>query len=655
MQDGRAPATEFRSDINALRAIAVLAVVFFHFGVPGFAGGFAGVDVFFVIAGYLITGQIVQRCASGRFSLRSFYLNRLRRIFPALALVCVVWLLWAWHHVLPRDLTYQARHAAAALFFVSNQAFAGERGYFDPTAFSKPLLHTWSLSVEAQFYLFLPLVLLALQRLQRWLRAPLRSALTVTALAVALVASLAWCILLSRATPGAAFYLLLTRAWELLAGGLLALWQRQRTPPPALANAGAVLALSVLLGSLCLLNESLAWPGYWTVLPVSAAVLFLAMQDAPLLRALLRLRPLQWLGDISYSLYLWHWPLLLYLRDYEATRGHALQPAELLALMVMSLLTAAASWKWIELPTRFQRQRWTDARLLTGALATALLFLAVGATVVATQGAPRRLPDYVQRANDAIFLNTPRDECFREGDSSKRAPEPFCTMGATAGTTAPSLVLWGDSHANQYLSAVSAAAAALGRQGLIATQSGCSAAQTSTTDSTPAQRSCRAFNRQVRTLIDSTPAIRTVVLGRFWGPADGGSVAANLALVRDLVAHGKQVVLVGPLPYPDYDVPHAWSVEQIRAGHAVDAVTLDAADQHAVQAMNAALMAGLHDAVQAGQAAYIDMFDRLCDARQCRLVEGGQSNFRDNAHLSEYAARQTMPLFTAALSSLHAR
>jgi hypothetical protein len=280
-----------------------------------------------------------------------------------------------------------------------------------------------------------------------------------------------------------------------------------------------------------------------------------------------------------------------------------------------------------------------------------LAFLCVGVAIVVSHGAPERLPSYVRRATDAIFVNTPRDECFRRGDSTKDAKEQFCSFGdAQAG--APTVVLWGDSHANQYLTAVTQAANALGMQGLIATQSGCSAAQAPRENPTPSQVACERFNQEVLQMLAQTPSLHTVVLGRFWGPSNAGNVPANVDMVRKLVQSGKKVILVGPLPYPGFNVPYEWSTRQIKAGHGIETVNLPRASQDGVVAMNDLLADGLRQNTLDRNTVYIDVFQQLCDATTCRLVENGSSNFRDDSHLSEVGAQKMTAAFQAAFETL---
>ena len=633
----------FRPDINAMRAMAVVAVVLFHFGVPGMAGGFAGVDVFFVISGFLIGGQIVQACDAGTFSFRRFYTARLRRIYPMLALVVLLCLVWGWFYSLPRDYVRAARHAAAAMFFVSNQAFAGERGYFDASALGKPLLHTWSLSVEGQFYGFLPLLLWALARWRRgWLSATC---------GLLLLASLLWCIWHGQADLGGGFYLLTARAWELLAGVLLASLAL-RAPAPVWANAAGGLALLLLLVAFVWPHPGTAWPGYWTLVPVAGAVLLIAAQRPPALRRVLEWRPLQWLGDVSYSLYLWHWPFLVCMQRLVLERQRPLQALEITLLLLASLVCAGASYRWIERPVRLGVHWWSGRRVAAFSAGTALGVFAIGLAIVASHGAPVRLPDYVQRATEAVHLNTPRDECFRNGASRKAASEDYCRFGAR-GVASPSVLLWGDSHANQYLTAVSEAATEAGLTGLIATQSGCSARLPGATGTTPERVACDAFNQQVWDLLVASPAITTVVIGKYWGTQDEGNRARMSALVGALLAHDKRVVLVGPLPAPGYDVPDVWSASQIKAGHAIDDVSVPRATQASVLAMNDALRETLAPWVAQHRVVYVEPFGHFCNATQCAVVQGGHSLYRDDSHISERTAQGFQPEFLAAFRWLN--
>ena len=638
----RPASPDFRPDINGLRAIAVIAVLLFHLGVPGVAGGFAGVDVFFVISGYLIGGQLLDSLATGSFSFASFYIARLRRIYPALLPVCVAALVWGWHNSLPTDYIKAVRHAAGALFFCSNLLFSAELGYFDASAHTKPLLHTWSLAVEGQFYFLFPV---ALKVLHRW-----RPSKIVAATGLALTASLVYCLLSSHPDNDKLFYALLARAWELLAGAVLA-GLRLNRPSPTRGNCLGILGLLLIAASFHWATPGDIWPGAEALIPIAGTVLVIAAQNPYWVNRLLNLAVVQYVGSISYSLYLWHWSLLVFYRRSAASLERPLQPFEIISLIAVSLLCAVASYHWIEKPTRWSGGFWTNKRIVTGAALGALASFGFGLFVVAEHGAPVRLPAYVQRASQAVFLKTPRDECFRQGDSSKVAKVAFCDFGAADAPTT-SVLLWGDSHANQYLTAITTAANQRGLRGLIATQSACSARLRPIKTSNPRLQTCNQFNAEVLGLIRQSPELNTIILGKYWGPRDAASVAEMAELITALTALGKRVILIGALPSPGYDVPYEWSARQLQSGHAIDHVSLPRASQAQASAIQAALIDKLAALIRARLVVVLDPFSKLCNRELCYLVRNGESYYRDDSHLSEAIAQQFVPDFVAAFQQL---
>ena len=628
--------TSFRYDINALRALAVLAVVAYHFGVYPIGGGFAGVDVFLVMSGFLITSQIQTAHEAGTFSVSRFYLSRLRRIFPALATVCAASLAWGWIYTLPYDYRDFARNALAALFFVSNIAFAGAHGYFDLAASSKPLLHTWSLSVEGQFYLLLPLYLWLLRRF-----APQR---IVAGLLVAAVLSLAWG--LNEADHVRAFYLLPSRAWEFLLGGILGL-VRIPTLSKMRANSLAGLGLTSLLTAFVFIDSSGLWPSAWTLVPVLATLVLLAVPNATLLNRVWRFRPIQTLGDLSYSIYLWHWPVLVYARQYAVPSDGHLTLAALLSLAALTLVLSALSWRFIEQPIR-QRRKWcTDRLFVWGAGGFALACLVFTAVIVVHHGMPERFPDYVQRAFPAISIDTPRPECLRDTNSHKKDKATFCSFGS--GSSAPTMLLWGDSHANQYLSVLSEIAQTKGVTGAVATQAECGpSGPDGIAELEPDSNvTCQRFNEEVRRFIRQTPSLQIMVIGRLWRGAD--SVANAVTLTRELIAAGKEVILLGPLPLGGFNVPEYWSQLQLHAGHRIDDVVVSLDSQQSRRALWKQTKLGLASEATSGRLIFIDPFESDCDSKQCYLVKDGVLIIRDTTHLSQQGAKLLLPQFTQAL------
>src|SRR3984885_1084691 len=297
------PSDRYRPDIDGLRAIAVLLGVWFHAFPEAIPGGFVGVDIFLVISGFLITGILVRELDQQRFSLLGFYMRRIRRIFPALIVVLAVTLVLGWLWMLPAAYAQLSADVFASAAFVSNIALLLQSGYFDIESGKKPLLHLWSLGIEEQFYLFWPLILMLATRLR----------LRILAVASVIgIASFALNVALIGSDPVATFYLPFTRAWELLAGAALACGWNQLRQTGAASNWRAAVGLLLIAVAACVLDSKSAFPGWWAVLPVAGAALLLSAPAAWGCRHLLSSDAMVWIGLISYPLYLWHWPLLVF-------------------------------------------------------------------------------------------------------------------------------------------------------------------------------------------------------------------------------------------------------------------------------------------------------------------------------------------------------
>ncbi|RYH06682.1 acyltransferase family protein [Tropicimonas sp. IMCC6043] len=410
---------KYRAEIDGLRAVAVLPVILFHAGVAGFGGGFVGVDVFFVISGFLITGILLDDLDRGRYSLLTFYERRARRILPALGFVVLACLPAAWAILLPPDLESFGKSVVAVATFWSNVLFWRESDYFATAAELKPLLHTWSLAVEEQFYILFPLLLAVLFRhARRWI---------VAIFAAALLVSLAGADFGARVKPVATFYLLPTRGWELLLGALVALRMR-RAPELLLASLDNLLSgagLLAILAAVVLFDSTTPFPGRHAFLPAlgTAAILFWAGQGT-LVGRLLATRPLVFIGLISYSAYLWHQPFIAFFR-YRLPEQEAFVP--LVALL--SLPVAWASWKYVETPVRFGAA-WRRRELVFGsALALLISLTGAGLLLMRDGGLPGRFdpaearlfaafaggPDYVP-----VRFNQLRGRAFAPRDGRTR-------------------------------------------------------------------------------------------------------------------------------------------------------------------------------------------------------------------------------------------
>ena len=365
------PAITYRPEVDGLRALAVLPVILYHAGFELFSGGYVGVDVFFVISGYLITAIIYREIQDGTFTVGRFYERRIRRLYPAVTAVTLACLPLAWLLLLPSEFKDFLFSVAAVQVFASNLYFWSQSDYFGSAAELTPLLHTWSLAVEEQFYLVFPFVLILFRRL------PLRLLLGLLALAALVSLALAQELVDSHAS--ASFFLLPTRAWEMLAGSLLALGTSQSgTRHRLLGNVAALVGVGLIAVAVFLYHAGTPFPGLYALVPVVGTVLIIAFATGDtLVGRLLALRPLVFIGTVSYSAYLIHQPLFAFARIYTM---RSLTTALVLGLVGLTFLLAYLSWRFIENPFRQRRNIERQALFSTAAtLSTCLFVLALAA------------------------------------------------------------------------------------------------------------------------------------------------------------------------------------------------------------------------------------------------------------------------------------
>lgn len=427
-----APLKTYRPEIDGLRAIAVMGVLLFHFDLR-FPGGFVGVDVFFVISGYLITGILLRQLEGEKFSLSDFWARRVRRIAPAAVVMALGTVAMGWYVLESGDFRDLARSLMAHVFFASNCYFSRDQGYFEESGEGEPLMHTWSLSVEEQFYFIFPLLLLFL-----WRKWGSRSGMILASFAVI---SLVWSAWQVNTEPKGAFFLLPARAWELLAGALLAFYQ------PATAGRASVrsefsswLGLALILVSMFLYEKATPFPGLTAIPPVLGAVLFIGgnAAGATLAGRLLSLKPVVWIGLISYSLYLWHWPLVVY------SHVMIIEPTAMVkaVLIVACFVLAFLSWRFVEQPFR--------AGKLLDSKKQAYVF---GAVTMMTLW----LLAFIIR-----FSVTTEDENAHEFSNTG---SEFIALGVEK-EGVPDFILWGDSHGSAAAPGLDEAASELGQSGI---------------------------------------------------------------------------------------------------------------------------------------------------------------------------------------------
>ena len=536
-----APA-DFRVDINGLRAVAVIAVVLFHFRVAGFAGGFVGVDVFFVISGYLMTRIILGPLAEDRFSVWRFYLARARRIFPALAVLCALMLAYGWLRLSPMDYKTLAKHVGVSLLFFSNQVYWKESGYFDADAHEKWLLHTWSLSVEWQFYLLYPLLIVAMARLCR------RPACLAGLLWTVSLASLAWSAWLAFDNPAKAFFLLPTRAWEMIAGGLVFRHQeacarlaRGRWLEPA--------GLAAIVLSAVLFSHDSAWPGLNALFPVAGTMLVLAHGAGQPSR--LGHPALQAVGRWSYSVYLWHWPIVVWLHQSQSPRDGAWIAAGIAASLAFGWL----SFRLVENPGRRLVSRLPLAPAL--AASAAMVLLPFAAAAVLHYGNERltawRYKDHPSLAQvrafeafQARYFNELYKPLYREGTCFMIPERSHDRFAAECAGRPGGIVLWGDSHAAHLWPGLKA----LAEPGSASqwTASGCPPLLG---EEFPRRPNCRAINDWVlRKVRETRPQV--VILAGAWVKHDEAvlrrGLEATLSQLSVDPSWRPRIVLVGSVP-----------------------------------------------------------------------------------------------------------
>ncbi|MBN8807525.1 MAG: acyltransferase [Sphingomonas sp.] len=659
----RAPG--YRPDIDGLRTIAVLPVVLFHAGLAGFGGGYVGVDVFFVISGFLITGILLRDIDRDSYSIANFYRRRIRRIFPALVAVVLTCLVLGWLVLTPEEYEKLGLSAVAVAAFVSNFYFWKSADYFDNAQAIRPLLHTWSLAVEEQFYIFFPPLFALLAKKRRTWVVPVLATIAVASLAIAAV--------LVYRKPSAAFYLPVTRTWELMLGSLLAI------APPTIGgrrtrSLAGMVGLLLILVPVFLFTSHTVFPGVSALPPVLGAALIIwsgAAEHVPTVARLLGTAPMTFIGRISYSLYLWHVPVFafaVYLTGAEMGLGLAA------GMIALSFVLAWASYRWIEMPFRIARaeRRWSP---VTAGLIGMAVVLAVSGVVATTHGLPSRLGP-----RGAMLVDAARDkdrvhrECLSVGDTIVE-PANACRLG-TPGVT-PTALLWGDSHAMVTATALEAAAQARHGAFLFAATADCPvgigfAIDTGTEKAlteTPSYRFCARYNAEMLRIALATPSIRDVVLSSRWtnwrigepaNPAESKvdirlrddtgvatSVAGNATifergfrkLVDTLVAAGKRVTIVGPLPEPAFNVPQRLFVEQF--GMAGSASPIKLADYRRRHQNILAIFAR----IRRPGVTFVWPTDTLCQRDLCPIESRGRPMFFDHNHLSVDAAKLTAPLY----------
>lgn len=641
---------DFRRDINALRAIAVLVVVLFHFGVPGFSGGFVGVDIFFVLSGFLMTKIIITGMENQNFSLLNFYLDRARRIIPALVVLCAVLVLVGWFCLPTKNYQQLGTHIVASVAFLSNFKFWKETGYFDGGANEKWLLHTWSLSVEWQFYILLPLGILIVWKL-------LGSKAVKWVLIGVGIGSLALSIIISQRSPSGAFYLIPTRAWEMLAGGLVWWLCRSRIQLTRKLS-GYVMAVGlIILGvSVAVFDSTTIWPGASAIWPVVGTMCILAanLQNVPVLSNSF----MQRIGNSSYSIYLWHWPFVVALA-YARLESNWI----LICLgVVLSIVMGEISLRMIETPARTKLRAYSRGSQLSIFIGGASVVLLIGA-LAAFKTFPGRIPESVERVSAAAYDMDPRAEQCWESTDGRTTPVCFYGTGNLAA------IMIGDSHAGATITAFAEAARIESNNGVsLFGKKGCPTLTHAKRDG----YECDDFNSWMLKTTSEIPSnIPAVVINRTTSYVDGlmanespknlvgvpivyfdkkGDTAtlyfrekfrSDLISTACSLAQAREVFLVRPIPEMGVDVPRSMSLSLLFSGKSTD-VSISLEDYHKRHAF---IWEAQDDAVRSCGVKILDPLPFLCGESRCWGSKDGQPLYFDDDHLNEFGNKLLIPMF----------
>lgn len=608
---------KYRPDIDGLRAIAVLLVVGFHaFGV---AAGFIGVDIFFVISGYLISSILFTDFQKNQLSIIDFYRRRIKRIFPALLVVLLFCFALGWLTLLADEFLSLNKHIAAGLAFISNLVLLGESGYFDSASNTKILLHLWSLGIEEQFYIFWPLLLILFCKLKRNI-----GVLLWILLAVSFLLNIAFI----DGYPSTTFYLPITRFWELLIGAALAYRVVVQNKSLALlgsANLTAWLGFGLLIAANIFINDRSPFPGLWALLPtLSAALLISAGNLAWFNKNVLGNRLLVWFGLISYPLYLWHWPLLTFARILDGGR----QPPSWLriCMVVLAIVLAWLTYRLIEKPIRFNKGSiFTPLRLFL----IGIVFFFIAGVGYFNGGFPDRTAAQLKIANEGdighdefrTYLHAQPNYCEYKDDSPNKCNSQFANLKRIVAVV-------GDSHAEHVLLGLTEQMPHVGFMLFDTNQ---------TLPFVSSQISNNFFD-----VIDSNSKIDSVILVAYWHLRKG-LIAPGTSYLKEILPtaeklseHGKKVFLIDGTPnfsfYPTkckYDWPF------LRSQQCTEAKLYE--KQHAQ------FLPDFIEAEKKAPIALIELSSLFCEKDACSMAKDGKLLFRDDNHLGMNGSRLIAP------------
>lgn len=637
---------KYRPDIDGLRAIAVLPVLFFHAGFPFFSGGYVGVDIFFVISGYLITSIIIQEKSAGRFTLAGFYERRIRRILPALFTVMAFCLPLAWLFMSPDQMRDFAKSLIAVPLFASNILFWKESDYFAPAAEEKPLLHTWSLAVEEQFYIFFPLfIMLAWPLGKRWM-------VGIIALGTCLSLGLSewgW-----RNQAEANFYLMPTRAWELFMGSLCAFFlasQNKIAVPHGFKQVLTCLGLVLIGISVFAFDSQTPFPSLYTLIPVLGTVfIILFLESKTWVYKILSLKVFVWTGLLSYSLYLWHQPLFAFTKIAMIERPDMLDYA---FLILLSFILSVLSWKFIEQPFR-NKECFTRKTVFLFGFVSSLFFIVIGLFGYWYKGFPERYSAEVFNLIEAAQHSPKREACHTRG-KEYLTPEKACE---SLPGEEPRWAVFGDSHGVEIAYALGER---LKRQNVKHfTFSSCGPAYGLQSDHF---KDCLRWTGDVLSYLERTPSLQNIVIvyrhsAHFFGNNEktyprlpnrpplihGGDHAeekreilwdAFMNLVQKIAVEKRNVFVLLPIP-EQANTLEKWVLNADHKGRDLD--NIEGVSKEYYETRNAYILHKFQNSFFPENVHLTDPADIFCGDEKCFVVRDGMPLYFDDDHPSLQAA-----------------
>ncbi|WP_394753775.1 acyltransferase family protein [Crenothrix sp.] len=650
----------YRSDLDGLRAVAVLSVILCHAQIPGFAGGFVGVDIFLVISGFLISGIILREIAQETFSFKNFYMRRVRRILPALLTVLFVISVLAWFVMLPNDFRRFGKALIASIFMIPNiAAWSSSGDYFAPSADSNPLLHLWSLGVEEQFYLLFPLPFVFLLR-------KFSACMCWTILTFLTLSSLGLAFWAASHKPAFGFYWLPTRAWEFLLGiGVAYYFSKPLTVKytvqlwlELLAFAGLLLiifAVSAPQGAA--LGSSLPFQ----IMACSGTTLLITtgLTGETWVYKCLALKPIVGIGLISYSLYLWHWPLLSLFSYWQAgvqVDGH---DYIITGLLILSGVMATLNWKYIEQPFR-NKHRWLQKPLIKTVLTAQILLLGLGIVIWYTNWTPQRFNPYqLQYAAGQDDANPLQKDCLFEDTGESYKPDIEKCLIAGHSNLPPRFIVWGDSHADALTPAFETLGELYNVPGIqVSYNTGAALLKAKTLKfSDKSNDNRQLFYQNVIDFLQQQPLIKDVFLVGYWNAYTEGSrkityldehdslkafQSSFKETIKHLTAQGKRVWVVLSVPKADRNVPLWLALNETQG----EVIWIDG-----YLAQRNVLLPFFEQMQADYKVRLLDPSDLLCrdNKRRCRINSAGKALYSDYHHLSAtgaiFVAESLMPAF----------